>query len=156
MPSPSILIHKRLACRKAGFTFIEILIVMAIIGFLATFGIIAGLDTYSRYSFNSEIDNAIAMLQKARSEAINNIGEVKHGVYFDNSSPDLILFSGPTYTGSYEIKIGKNKTVSYSSTCSGNQIIFSQLAGTTTACAVTIQGFKSTVITINNEGVIDY
>lgn len=63
-----------------GFTLIEVVIVMAIVGFLAVFGIIVGLDSYSRYNFHSEVDDAVAMLQRARSEAINNIGGVAHGV----------------------------------------------------------------------------
>ena len=137
------------------------MVVIAIVGFLATFGIIAGLDTYSRYSFNSEVDNVVAMLQKARSEAINNIGGSKHGVCFDpvKCADDIILFAGTTYTPpAFEFEFEKNKTITYSG---ATEIVFDQLSGNAPACSptpctVTITGIKPTNITINNEGGIDY
>ena len=155
MKSPSISIPARglTLSVSEGFSIIEIIVVIAIIGFLATFGVIAGLDTFARYNFHSERDSAIALLQKARSEAINNIGEAAHGVYFGSDQPDLILFSGASYTGAYELKIEKSKAVSYSNTCAGDQVVFTQLSGGTTACEVKINGVP---VTINNEGGIDY
>lgn len=138
---------------------IEIIVVLGVIGMIAAFGVIAGLDTYSRYNFRSDVSSAVALLQKARSESINNIGGTPHGIYFDNSSPDLILFSGASYAGTYELKIEKAKAASYSApVCtSGNQVIFAQLSGRTTACSIDINdGVRSVTININDEGGIDW
>ena len=149
MRSPNILIRK-------GFTFIEMMIVLGIIAILATFGIIAGLDLYARYNFRSEVDKAMAMLGRARSEAMNNISELPHGVYFADSQ-DLILFAGKDFAhrnSSYDLKIEKAKTASYTG---ASEAIFSQLAGTTTAATVVVgDGIRSATIIINYEGGIDY
>src|SRR3989344_6646243 len=55
---------------KAGFTLIEILIVVAIISFLGIMGVIVGVDTYQKYIFRSDLDKVAALLQKARSSAM--------------------------------------------------------------------------------------
>lgn len=139
---------------------LEIMVVLAVIGALAAFGIIIGLDSYSRYNFHAESDTVVAMLQKARSEAINNIGGVRHGVYFGDAA-DLILFSGSTYSPpAYETKLAKNPVVVYNySACTGNQVVFDQLSGkpASIGCQIVLQeGLKSVTITINNESGIDY
>ena len=155
----SILINK--ACpakpqRSRGFTLIEIAIVIGIISFLAAFGVIVGLDSYSRYVFHSDADTAVAMLQKARSEAINNIGESPHGVYFGNAA-NLILFSGASFAArnpAYDLKLAKSKTGSFGGAA---EVVFSQLSGITTDANITISdGIRNVTITINNEGGIDW
>ena len=153
MKLPSILLQNKGLPVQAGFTLIEIVIVIAIVGFLAIFGIIIGADSYARYNFHSEEDIAVSLLQRARSESINNIGGVTHGIYFADPA-DLILFSGSSYAGSYELKIAKSQIVSYDySACSGNQVVFAQLSGKTAGCVIKINGKN---ITINNEGGIDW
>lgn len=161
MQSPKISIHK--ACpaelqRSRGFALIEILIVLAVFGSMIAFGVVAGIDTLSRYNFHAELDNTMAILQKARSESINNIGGVAHGVHFPVPGaidPDnLVLFNG----SANEFKIAKNPTAVYTGTA---DIIFTQLSGRVSACAtpctVTISdGVRNNIITINYEGSIDY
>ncbi|OHA70743.1 MAG: hypothetical protein A3D64_02835 [Candidatus Wildermuthbacteria bacterium RIFCSPHIGHO2_02_FULL_49_9] len=143
--------------QRAGFTLIEVLIALAIFGFLMVFGVIAGIDTLSRYNFHAEIDNAAALLQKARSEAINNIGGAAHGVRFDDASY-IISFIGAYSPPAYEYKIAKNFTATYTGTA---EINFDQLSGRVPACAtpctVTVSdGVRNNIITINYEGGIDY
>ncbi|HEY4477200.1 MAG TPA: prepilin-type N-terminal cleavage/methylation domain-containing protein [Candidatus Paceibacterota bacterium] len=136
--------------KNRGLTLIEITVVLAIMAGLATIGLIVGVDSYSRYNFHSAEDTAVSMLQKARSEAINNIGESPHGVYFADLD-NLILFYGSTYTpGSDELKIEKPAAVSYSG---ASEMVFNQLSGNTSGGTVTI---NSANITINNEGGIDW
>jgi len=139
--------------KEQGFTLIEVIFVIALITFIASFGTIAGLDMYQRYNFNSQSDIAISLLQKARSEAMNNISGQPHGVYF--ADPDnLILFTGSSFGSAYELKLGKNKAVQYAGASS---IVFSQLSATTTAASVTItQDAKIRTISVNAEGGIDY
>ena len=163
MKSPSISILARTypkipyCAAIAGFTLIELMIVIAISAGLTSLGIIAGLDTYQRYMFRSDLETTATLLQKARSSAVNNIGSASHGVYLGD--PDnLVLFRGPSYGAlpAYDLNVGKSNVVSYSDTCPGHEVIFSQLSGATTDCQITLGGIQNAVITINHEGGIDW
>lgn len=145
---------------RRGFTMIEVLVVTGVFAVLAAFGLIVGIDTYARASFHSDAENAVALLQKARSEAINNINESPHGVYFGDAS-NLLLFRGLHYDpASQELEIEKAKSASYSDTCVNHEVVFSRLSGDAVApCAITtasINAAAPTVITINAEGGIDW
>ncbi len=143
-----------------GFTLIEILIALAIFGILLAVGVVVGIDSLSRYNFHAEIDNSVAMLQKARSESINNIGGVTHGVNFTDVS-DIVLYSTSYSPPAHEFKLPKNPMAIYSGT---TDINFAQLSGAASGpsgpcpCIVTItDGAKPPAnITINHEGGIDY
>ncbi len=142
----------------SGFTLIETLIVIGIIGFLAVVGIIAGIDTYSRHIFRSDLDKTAALLQKARSSAINNINEKSYGVYLGDAD-NLILFSGTSYDPSltFNYKLERSKTATSTNTCAGNQVVFSQLTGNTVGCEIVIKdGDKVATTTINSQGGINY
>ncbi len=142
--------------KQGGFTLIEIVIVIAILAVVFSFGLFISLDFYKNYSFGSEKNVIVSVLQKARSQSLNNINQTKHGVRFDTNG--YALFEGPTFTGStntFTIPSGYNTTVSV---VPAGDIIFDQLSGTTSAAktvTVTSNG-KSYTITINREGRIDW
>lgn len=119
-------------------------------------GLIIGIDSYNRYLFRSDLEKAVSLLQKARSSAINNIGEKSHGVYFSDPAK-FVLFRGTSYATrnpSFDLSVEKNKTV----TASGlTEVVFTPLAGATTAGIITLSGgIKNINITINNEGGINW
>lgn len=135
------------------------LIVLGIIGVIMSYGIVAGIDSMARANFHAEADNAFSLLQKARSESINNIGGKTHGVKFNDPS-DLILFGGVYSPSNYELKFAKNATAIYGGDV---EINFEQLSGRASKptgacpCTVTItDGVRNNTITINYEGGIDY
>jgi len=131
---------------------------MALAAILGTMGLIAGVDSYQRYLFRSDLERTASLLQKARSSAMNNMGETSHGMYLGSAS-NLILFRGVNYGAlpAYDLKVEKSKTVTYADTCPGRQIVFSQLSGQTTACQIDItDGPRSATITINHEGGINW
>lgn len=139
----------------AGFSFIEIIVVIALIGIVATWGIIVGFNSFLRYNFRAETDTVVSLLQKARSSAINNISESSHGVYFGDAN-DLILFRGihhDTFPAEH-IRIEKSDSVTYdASACADDEVIFEQLSGRTAGCAIMLTNETQTIsITTNAEG----
>lgn len=143
--------------RHAGFSFIEVMVVMALVGIIATWGLIAGFNSFERYNFRSEADAAVSLLQKARSSAVNNITELPHGVYFGDAD-DLILFRGANHDAlpAEHIRVQKSGSVTHdASGCAGEEVVFEQLSGRTAGCTITLSGETQTIsITTNTEGGI--
>ena len=148
-----IFLHAKKTC--GGFTLIEILITLSIIVVLAGLGLFLGFDVYRGYAFRYERNVAVSILQKARSEAMNNINQLPHGVRIEDSS--YIVFQGSTFdsTTSTNIRIPISKSVAVGGT---NEIIFDELSGdVTTPGTITLtNGVRTTNITINNVGRIDW
>lgn len=140
-----------------GFTLVEIIVVLAIVTTLAAIGLTVGIDSYQRFLFRSDLHTAASLLQKARSSAINNIGETSHGVYFDNAGRDFVLFRGLSYATrnvSFDLPVEKSKTVTLTGP---SEVVFSPLSGTTTGGTLTLaDGVINATIQINNEGGINW
>ncbi len=141
---------------KAGFTLIEIVIVMAIVMFIGTIGVIVSANSYQRYLFHSDLDTAVALVSKARSSAMHSIGEMSHGVYFGD--PDnFILFRGESYASrviSFDLPVERSKATTASGT---SEVIFNPPSGESTNMVLTLSnGVQSFNITINDEGGIDW
>ena len=153
MKSPSILILNK---SSTGFTLIEILVVLAILMGLSAAGLIIGIDAYQRYLFRADLSKATALLQKARSSAMSNIGETSHGVYFGDPEK-FVLFRGTAYglLPSYDLSVEKSKAVT--ATSIPVEIVFTPLSGTTTDGTIAFgDGVRNTTITINHEGGINW
>src|ERR1044072_4262622 len=71
-----------ISIRNRGFTLIEILITIGLIGLIAALGLFISLNFYKNYSFRSERNVIVSILQKARSQSMDNIDEQRHGVHF--------------------------------------------------------------------------
>jgi prepilin-type N-terminal cleavage/methylation domain-containing protein len=166
LPNSSILDKSHTDFRKGGtgFTLIEVIIVMSlltIIGGLVTF---ANFDVWRGYNFRGEYDLLIAVLQKARSQSINNIclgiscteGQ-SHGVKI---LPDkYTIFQGTTYDPSDPLNedFEASGRVSHSGI---SEVVFRQLSGDVDLAGDIIlneiDGFRSETIFINNEGRISW
>ena len=81
-----------------GFTIIELLAVMGIMAIVFSLGLFFSMDSFRGYTFKNERNLAVAVLQKARSQAIANIDQQPHGVHIDTAGNQYIIFEGPTYT----------------------------------------------------------
>jgi prepilin-type N-terminal cleavage/methylation domain-containing protein len=136
-----------------GFTLIEILVVMAIFVLIAGFALVVSMDSYRSHNFKSEQDLLVAVLLKARSQAMNNINQLPHGVYIPITHDKYSLFQGSTCTSGIDFPVSKGFTPSAS--C----IVFTQLSGATAATSITLTDNttnKVFTININNEGQINY
>jgi prepilin-type N-terminal cleavage/methylation domain-containing protein len=140
----------------SGFTFIEVLIVFAIIGVIAAFGIIVSLDSYQRYSKHSERDLLVSLLEKARSEAVNNIGAEPHGLWLGDPN-NYVLFRGVNHTSnpSLNLNVPRNGAITVTLVPAGtSEVLFTQLSGTTMAATIQVPGNPN--IDIYAEGGINW
>ena len=169
MKSPTTSRDSKSPLRKnnqGGFTLIEMIIVLALITIVGGLGLYFGLDNLKGYSFHSDRDVLVSLLQHARSEAISNIcrGEdctdgKHHGVFVrPPEHPDsYVVFQGENYINrdqDYDITID----VSNSTYVSGmTEIIFERLSGNATTIGdinLTDDRNHTSTISINSEGQI--
>ncbi len=163
-----------------GFTIIEIIIAISILIILFSLGLFITMDFYKSYSFRQERDTIASILQKARSQSLNNIDEKQHGVHFflDTNNGNILtylLFECQNPCSAYP---GTTTTdilipASYHSTIIAPvlpfDVIFKQLSGDcvvstssnvfhcdTSEPIIVRDGTKSQNITVNSEGRIDW
>lgn len=157
----------------SAFTLIEMLVVIGILVIVAGFGLIVGMDSFRGYQFRSERDQVVALLQRARSQAINNMcfsagtpctGGKPHGVYL-GTSHEYVIFQGTSYASRDaavdEVVRAKADTVAVTGF---TEVVFSQLAATTTPLPLGVRslsvydtgGTGTSTITVSPEGQITW
>ncbi len=168
---------RRLTKTSAGFTLIEVIIVIAIISFVAAFGLTLNINDWDGFSFRSDCDAIINALLLARSRAVNNIclgsdcaDGKPHGIYFNNSSRQIVVFQGDSYNdhdpANEKIEL-ENKSISvFAADENGSvidKVVFEQLSGglkggsdLITIKLNDVSSWRTAVIQINKVGRIDY
>ncbi len=143
--------------KSAGFTIIELLVVMGILGMLASLGLLVSLDFYRSYAFNSERDTVIVLLQKARSQSLANINQLPHGVHFEPSG--YTLFQGAVYKAG-DVTNTVFPADSHIANTGITNIIFEQLSGNIISGVGTLtlddNSHRQTQISINSLGRVEW
>ena len=148
----------------------ELLVSLAILVAIASLGLFISIDFYKAYSSRSEQSVVVSVLQKARSESLNNINEKRHGVHFQANPLKYVIFecAAPctAYPGSAssDQPIDASYNVSLSSPTAPFDVVFDQLNGNcvssncaTAPLAITLSnGPKTYTINVNSEGQIDW
>jgi prepilin-type N-terminal cleavage/methylation domain-containing protein len=140
-----------------GFTLVELLIVIALFAMILSLGLVIGFDSYRRDTLIGERNTLISAMQKARSQAINNIGDKSHGFYFDGSN--YVVFKGNSYAtrdASEDLVIPKNPSIIISGMA---EVVFGQLTGDASPASYNIvltDGVSSSTISVNGEGRINW
>lgn len=146
---------------KKGFTLIEILITIGISTIVLSIGAFANVNLFTREIARSEEATLVAVLQKARSRAMNNIDGVKHGVRIENGSDYYTVYEFP-YVSSNPTnqKIWREKKVNIPDgdiVSSGvGYVVFDQLSGETTAGTIVLVDTtgRTENIVISSNGLI--
>ncbi|MBP6883686.1 MAG: prepilin-type N-terminal cleavage/methylation domain-containing protein [Candidatus Pacebacteria bacterium] len=142
-----------------GFTFIEILVVLALLTVVLGFGSFVDLSAFRTDTFRAEEYTITAILEKARSRAMANINETPHGVCY--IAPNYVIFEGSNCTAMGSELIPANQNIAslsdFANMSKFPKFVFTQLSGRTTGATIAItDGIKNTSIAINNEGTINW
>lgn len=150
-----------------GFTLIELIVVVALLGIIATFGSIVSLDFYRVYSFRSERSTVVNLLQQARTEAMNNVclgsgctGGKAHGVRFDGTS--YILFQGNSFdpTDPTNARFSASPSANLVTPATPFDVVFAQLSGVSTPVDITLTDpstpGRTDTIRVSSEGQINW
>ncbi len=134
-----------------------------------SFGTLTDLNFFKGDIFRSEQTKIVSILEKARSRAMANMFQVNHGVCYDSTLNNYIIFRGntcnPTASTSEIIPAELNIATVSVFTTSFPTVIFKQLTGNltpelspaTNEIIINIQdGIKTANIKINNAGRINW
>lgn len=150
---------------KKGYTLIEVLVVVVILGILLALAVTSFPSLFDRRSLEGLEQQTISLLEEARArtlsshEASAGSGEGSaYGVYFDTTNNELELFSGTSYETANAVKVvafGENFLFSIDF---GDQVSFERLTGRarqTGTITITEQSSGNTEeITIDSSGRI--
>lgn len=146
-----------------GFTLIEVLVVLGIFILLASLGLFMSFDVYRATFSRSERDMVVVLLEKARSQSLNNVNQTTHGFCFLTSGAVVTsyeVFEGSDCTAAVKelIPAGSDISLSPSPALPATGIIFSQLSGDSnyTGTITLTQNTQSKTVSINSEGMIDW
>lgn len=143
--------------QNKGFTIIEIIMVMALLAVVLSFGFVIDLKNFQNNNFQTEESKVISILEKARSSAMANISDTSHGVCYDASIDSYVIFKGINCTKIDSVRIPANATITENPGTTFPTFVFARLSGNTTAGTIHLtDGITSADITINNEGTINW
>lgn len=151
--------HNTSTRKTAGFTLIEILIVVGIFALLASIGMVFSFDSYRGYLFRSEHGQITQVIAKARNLAANNFNEAPHGVHFEDTT--YTLFIGSSYDEDDDTNTVFERNTAIQIT-GPDEIVFEQLSGSLDSCdddPCTVSfsyGGKTKDVTISDIGEITW
>ena len=135
--------------RINGFTLIEIIIVIAIVGIIASFGLFISMDFYRGYAFLSEQKIAVSVLQKARNQAMSNINQLPHGVHFESNK--YVIYGCLNFVGCSDTQDIQLQPTMFIKPPPPADILFTQLSADSTATSFILSnGSKEATITVSN------
>ncbi len=141
--------------KRRAFTLIEVCLVIALLTAVGGFGLAANIGAYRNSVLRGEAGFVANLLRRARGQAMDNIGQSPHGVYFGDGQ--YVLFAGADWITS-DVRTDVDFPASPGITVSGaNEFIFLQLSGSAkNAGNINISGFGRTLtISINQVGQIN-
>ena len=146
---------RNVSAAPPGFSVLELVLVVGLLGAIAGFTIIISIDSYQRFAFWSERDTIVALLQRARSQAMSNTNGQPHCLRVQ--SGQYIIFPGSAPGGSSDVVVRANDALTVTPTLA--DVVFEQLSGdvnsSLTIALADTSGHHATIV-VNTEGRIDW
>lgn len=146
---------------ERGFTFVEILVVIALIALIGTISLLAFRNIYRASAARSATSEIVSALRDARSSTMGSTNDTVYGVRVGTSS--VTRFVGGSYTPGaasntvYAFEAGVTATGTL--VRNGTNIVFARLTGepnaTGTLYVRDIDNRNTTTITIQATGLIE-
>lgn len=152
----------RQASRRAGFTLIEMLVVVFLMVLLFQISITAFFGITKQQSLDKDVETAYSLLLKARNQTINGESGLHYGVRFASTS--ISLFQGTVYSAASTTAVYdfSNRTYLDSIDLSGGtyDVYFQKITGAPSATGTLIykissdEGVQKRMI-INGSGLVE-
>jgi prepilin-type N-terminal cleavage/methylation domain-containing protein len=140
-----------------GFTLIEVLVVVAILGVILSFGMAVDLNVFKGDTFRAEQSTIVSVLSRARSRAMANVFDSNHGVCYDAGGDNYVIFKGGSCVVAGSELISANINISEHVDTVFPPVVFDRLTGNSVGGTIHIEdGIKEEDIIINNEGAINW
>ncbi|MBA3733347.1 prepilin-type N-terminal cleavage/methylation domain-containing protein [Patescibacteria group bacterium] len=153
------MINKKL---KKGFSIIELLMSLAIIGLLTTIILTSFVSFRKNQSLSKDTETIVETLRQARNQTLSSKNSSNYGVHIESSK--IVLFTGSTYvvnTASNQefILNSTDNILSITLAGGGSEVVFNRLTGETSqngTVVVSSAGISKTkTVTIYKTGVIE-
>jgi prepilin-type N-terminal cleavage/methylation domain-containing protein len=148
---------------KEGYTLIEIIVVIAIIGILSGVTYLSYRSTLQRQQLEQEASKVVAVFEEARSLSIAGKQGSVYGVHAESSK--IVRFQGQSYAigkaSNVDQVLSPYVTISTITLTGGtSDVVFSRMGGTTTASgtltlALVASTTQTKIITIYNTGLVE-
>lgn len=146
---------------KSGFTYVELVIVLAIIALLIGIFMSTFITFRKNQALIMDTDTVVGLLRQARNQSLSSKNSYSYGVHF--SAPKVTIFTGPTYSSSAT----DNEDFTLSSTDTiltiglnggGSDVVFNRLTGETSqngTVVISSPGIPETkTVTIYKTGLV--
>jgi len=136
--------------RNSGYSIIEILVVIAILGIILTIGTVSFESLRSKKQLQITVDSISTKLEEAKTNAVADKGGLNYGIYLQPTS--YTLFSGNTYNPNSgtnsSTTIPTNILISKILSNGGDAIVFSRITGSPQATGTIVISGSSGVATV--------
>lgn len=140
--------------QKSGFTIVEVIVVLGILGILLVATMPVAWEFYQRIELKSEQNNHLAYLRLARAYSFANKNASAHGLYI--GAGGATIFEGSSYVGRNQAQDQFFIRSPLVVATGASEIIFGALSATSSDATITLSNIQgSHNITINSHGKIE-
>ncbi len=148
---------------KKGFSLIEIIIVIGILGLLTAISVATFVTFRNSQGLNKDTETVVEVLEQARTQTLSSQNGSAYGVHFGTSA--VTLFAGGTYAagaaGNQIFSLLSSDTIlTITLTGAGSDVVFNRLTGETgqdgTIVLSSASAGRTRTVTIYKTGVVEY